>query len=312
MNELVPKGDFLLLVDASAYIHRSFHANARTRRRSDDQETGAIIAFCWSLMKIFRLNRTALGRRPSHAAIIMDSRGKNFRHDLYPLYKQNREAYEAGLESQLPFIPMAAEAFNIPCIMMPGWEADDIIATYATIAPLEGMPVVLASSDKDFGQLVNEKVLIYDPMKDRDGRHGEQLDNSKALVNTDAIKERWGVFPWQMIDLQALMGDTTDNIPGADGIGPVKAARLLNQFGSLEEILAAADWGTDGFKPKEHEAIMAVFDQLPLSKELVTLARNVPVELEVDDLYLKNADVRKLKAFFMDLEAPQLANKTDF
>lgn len=311
-SELVPEGDFLLLVDASAYIHRAYHANNKTFRRSDDQETGAIIAFCWSMMKLFRLNRSAIGRRPSHAAIIMDSRAKNFRHQIYPLYKQNRESYEAGLESQLKFIPMAADAFNIPCIMVDGWEADDIIATYATIAPMEGMPVVIASSDKDFGQLVNEDVLIYDPMKDRDGRHGEQIDNSKALINTDAIKERWRVWPWQMIDLQALMGDTTDNIPGADGIGPVKGANLLKIFDTLEGVMKAADWSTDGFKPKEHQAIMDAFDQLPMSKQLVTLSRTAPVPLEVDDLYLKGADSRKLKQFFLDLEAPQLERRVDF
>lgn len=308
-SELVPEGDFLLLVDASAYIHRLYHASTKTVRRSDNQETGAIIAFCWSMMRLLRNGKSALGRRPSHAAIVMDSRGKNWRHGIYPEYKANRKPYEPELESQLPFIPRIAAAFNVPCIKMNGWEADDIIATYATISPLEGLPVVIASSDKDFSQLVNENVLLYDPLRDKDP---ERYDTSKSLINTDRVKEEWGVFPWQMIDLQALTGDTTDNVPGLHNIGPVKAARLLAVFDTLERIMEAADWGPEGFKPKEYDSIMAGFHNLLLAKELVTLARNVPVEIEPDDLYLKGADSSALKEFFLELEAPQLERRVDF
>ncbi len=309
MNDLVPQGDFLLLMDASAYIHRAYHANAKTIRRSDGHETGAIIPFCWSLLKTFRLGKTALGRRPSHGAIIMDSRGKNFRHDLYPEYKANRESYEPALESQLKFIPMAAEAFNIPCIKMAGWEADDIIATLATVAPLEGLPVVIASSDKDLCQLVNEKVMIYDPMKDRDP---ERNDTSNALINTDKVYEKWGVWPWQMIDMQALVGDAVDNVPGIHGVGPVNAAKLIKHFGSLDALMEAADWGPEGFTPKQYIEILKGLEMLPLARELVTLARNVPVEVEPLKLRLHDARSATLKAFLEDLEAPQLARRVDF
>jgi DNA polymerase-1 len=305
----MPEGDFLLLVDASSYFHRAYHASAKTIRRRDGQHTGAIITFCWSMMKIFRMNRTAMGRRPTHAAIIMDSRGKNFRHEIYPDYKANRNAYEDELEAQLPFIPAIAEAFNIPCIMMPGWEADDVIATYADIAPREGMNVVIASSDKDLMQLVGPKVFMYDAMKDRDP---ERYDTSNAIIDTDAVFEKWGVFPWQMCDMQALMGDAVDNVPGVMGIGPKIAAKLIKQFGSFERVLDAAEWDSEGFTPKMHINIIEAAEAVRVSRQLVELARNVPVEYEIDDLFLKNADIKRLKAFFMDLEAPQLEARVDF
>lgn len=305
----MPDGDFLLLVDASAYIHRAYHASAKTVRRSDHQHTGALITFCWSMMKLLRLNRSAIGRRPTHAAIIGDSRGKNFRHGIYPAYKAQRPPYEDELESQLPFIPAIAEAFNVPYVMMPGWEADDIIATYADIAQREGLNVVIASSDKDLCQLVGPRVFMYDAMKDRDP---ERYDTSNAIVDTDAVYERWGVFPWQMCDLQALMGDSTDNIPGIHKVGPKIAAKLIGQFGGFEQVLDAADWGPEGFTPKLHVSIMEAMDAVRISRQLVELARNVPVELEIDDLYLGGADTKKLKAFFESLDAPQLRDRVDF
>lgn len=312
MNAELPDGDFLLLVDASSYFHRAYHAATKTVRRSDNQETGAIINFSWSLMKIFRLNRTAIGRRPSHAAIILDppSRGQNFRHEIYPLYKAFRDEYEPGLKSQLTFIPEIADAFNIPCIAMDGWEADDIIATYADIAPREGLNVVIASSDKDLMQLVSGKVLMYDAMKDRDP---ERFDNSNTLIGIDQVKDKWGVFPWEMIDLQAIMGDAVDNVPGVPGIGPVKAGRLLREFGSVEAMLEEADWGAERFQnAKEHALIVEHSEAILLSKQLVELARNVPVELDIDDLRLTEADIHSLKEFFMSIEAPQLARRVDF
>lgn len=312
MTEIkIPDGDFLLLVDASSYFHRAYHAAAKTVRRADGQETGAIINFCWSMMKLLRLNRTAIGRRPSHAAIICDTRGKNFRHTIFPGYKANRAEYEDGLESQLHFIPTAADAFNLPCIGLDGYEADDIIATYADLAPREDLNVVIASSDKDLMQMVSESVFMYDAMKDRDFEHG-RYDASNSIIDIDAVRAKWGVWPWEMIDFQALVGDAVDNVPGVYGIGPKKAAALIKKFGTVEAIIEAADWGPEGFNPKEHAAIVDSIEEIAMSKRLVELARNAPLELGVDDLRLHEADVRKLKAFFMDLEAPQLARRVDF
>lgn len=309
----LPEGDFLLLVDASSYIHRAFHAVARTVRRSDNQETGAIISFCWSILKLTRLNKTALGRRPSHVAIVLDSRkGSYLRSGIYPAYKAQRPPYDPALESQLPFLPKIADAFDIPCITVEGWEADDIIATYADLAPREGLNVVIATSDKDLMQLVSGHVFLYDAMKDRDP---ERYDTSKALIDIDAVVEKWGVWPWEMVDFQALVGDAVDNIPGAHGIGPKKAAALIKKFGTLDAILSEADWSDEGFKPKEHQAIVDAMDVLPISRKLVELARNVPCEFEVEDLRLRRPDldsVRKLKAFLMSLEAPQIANRVEF
>lgn len=307
----IPEGDFVLLIDASSYFHRNFHTATKTVRRADGQETGAIIAFCWSLMKLIRLNKTMIGRRPSHAAVIMDSRGKNFRHDLYPRYKAQRSEYEPGLESQLPFIPDVADAFNLPCMKPDGFEADDVIATYADMAEREGLNVVIASSDKDFHQLVSGRVFIYDAMKDKDP---ERFDVSRAIVDINGVFEKWGVWPWEFADLQALMGDKVDNVPGVPGIGPKKGAALLKKFASLEEMISEADFGeVERFaSEKEMRAIAEHADDIRISRQLVELARNVPVPLDVDDLRLKQADIWKLKDFFMSLESPQLARKVDF
>ena len=307
----VPDGDYLLLIDASAYIHRGFHASARTVRRSDNQETGAIINFCWALLKMLRLNRTMIGRLPSHAAIVMDVRGPNFRHEMYPEYKAHREGYDPALESQLPFIPTIADAFGVQCIAIPGFEADDVIATYAELAQQSGLNVVIASSDKDLCQLVSARVIMYDAMKDKDP---ERFDTSASIVDIDAVKDKWGVFPWQFVDLQAIMGDKVDNVPGVPSIGPKKAAVLVNAFGSVEAMLDDADFGeADRFKnEKEMNLIAEHADAVRISKLLVELDRNVPVELSIDDLYIGGTDTRKLKEFFMSIEAPQLERRVDF
>lgn len=304
---VIPDGNFVLLLDASSYFHRAYHAATRTVRRVDGLETGAIISFCWSLMKLTRLNRTAIGRPPTHAAIIMDSSGPNFRHEIYSLYKANRKPYPDGIVQQIPYIPKIAEAFGIPCIKMPGWEADDIIATLADRAEDERMVSVIASSDKDLCQLVSGRTFMYDAMKDKDP---ERFDTAAALINIDAVKEKWGVFPWEMVDLQALMGDSIDNVPGVPKVGPKKGAALLKTFGTVEAMIEEAEWGDESFQnKKEHALILEHKDDIILSKKLVELCRDVPVEMELDDLYLGGGDVRRLRDFFMSMEAPQLASR---
>lgn len=311
MTATIPDGDFLLLIDSSAYLHRFFHVAARTIRRSDSQETGAIISFCWSMMRLVRLGNTIIGRRPSHAAVIMDTRGKNFRHAIFPDYKAQRAPYDPALESQLPFIPLIAEAFNVPCISVAGYEADDVIASYVELAERKNLNVIIASSDKDFSSLVSGRTMIYDPMKDKDA---ERFDVSRALVDINGVYERWGVWPWNFYDLQALMGDTTDNIPGVYGLGPKKGAALIKKFGTIDAMIDDADFGeVDRFANEKQMSLIAdSVANIRLSRQLVELARNVPVPLDIDDLKLKQADIWKLKDFFMSLEAPQLARKVDF
>ena len=312
MTSKIPDGDFLLIVDVSSYVHRAYHAAPRTVRRADGQPTGAIISLCWTFLKLFRLNKTALGRRPSHAVIVMDARGKNFRHEIYPAYKANRPPYDPDLEVQLPFIPRVAEAFSIPCVVPVGYEADDLIATYATRGVAEGLNVVIASADKDFCQLVSDRVFLYDAMKDRDDDRSRGYDTSHAIIDIDAVKAKWGVFPWQFLDCQALMGDVVDGIPGVRGIGPKTAAALIKKFDNLDAMLEEADWGAEQFKPAEYERIIDSLEEIRLSRELAELKRDVPLELEVDDLYLSPIDSRALKAFLESLEAPQMARRCDF
>ncbi|MDA5220984.1 DNA polymerase I, partial [Escherichia coli] len=146
----------------------------------------------------------------------LDHRGKNFRHSIYPDYKANRPPYEVALEDQLPLLPVVASAFGIPCIVTQGFEADDLIATLAAMCEDAGLGVVIASSDKDLCQLVTDNVIMYDAMHDKDP---ERFDVSGALIDVDKVKEKWGVWPEQMIDLQALTGDTVDNVPGVPKIG---------------------------------------------------------------------------------------------
>jgi len=307
----IPDGDFLLIVDASAYFHRAFHTATRTLRRGDHQETGAIISFCWSLMKLYRLNKTLLGRRPSHSVIVMDVRSKNWRHEIYVDYKAQRPEYDPALDSQLPFIPAIAQAFNVPCVQIEGWEADDVVATYAHMAEKAGLNVIIASSDKDFCQLVSPRVMMYDAMKDKDP---ERFDNTMAIIGIDQVKEKWGVFPWNFLDLQAIMGDNIDNIPGVPSLGPKKAAALLKEFGTIEDMIDAADFGeVERFKnEKEMRLILDNIEELRISKRLAELSREVPVPFTLDQLRLRDAHPRVLKEFFMSIEAPQLERRVDF
>lgn len=306
----LPDGEFLLLIDASSFIHRSYHVAKKVTLQSDGSEIGAIIGFCWTMMKLFRLNKTALKRRPSHGAIVLDTRGRNFRHDLYPLYKANRQAYEAGLEAQLPRLPGVAAAFNIPCIAVPGFEADDILATYASKARERGLMTVVASSDKDLMQLIDEDTLMYDAMADRDA---DRFDNLVAVIGVDEVFKKWGVWPEQMVDFQSLVGDAVDNIPGCPKIGAVKAAQLLGRFGDVGTMFSEGDWGGDTFpNQKDYQRIMENREEIMLSRDLARLRTDVEVPLSIDELKLKGARSYDLKDFFRSIEAPQLVNRVDF
>jgi len=222
------KGDHLFLVDGSGYIFRAYHALPPLNRKSDGLPTSAVLGFSNMVWKLIQDSRnTDVGIAPTHFAVIFDYSAKTFRHDFYAEYKANRQAPPADLIPQFGLIREATRAFDLPCIEMEGFEADDLIATYARLACEVGADTTIVSSDKDLMQLVGPTVLMYDPMKDR-------------RIGVAEVVEKWGVPPEKMIDLQALTGDSVDNVPGVPGIGPKTAAQLLEQFGDLDTLLARA------------------------------------------------------------------------
>ena len=220
------KGDHLFLVDGSAYIFRAYHALPPLTRKSDGLPIGAVSGFCNMLWKLMQEARdTAAGVVPTHFAVIFDHSSTTFRNDIYPQYKANRSEPPDDLRPQFALIRQATRAFDVPCIETEGFEADDIIATYARLATAAGADTTIVSSDKDLMQLIDDNVGMYDTMKD-------------VRVDANAVFAKFGVEPEQMIDMQALAGDSTDNIPGVPGIGPKTAAQLLDEYGDLETLLA--------------------------------------------------------------------------
>ena len=200
------KGDHLFLVDGSAYVFRAYHALPPLKRKTDGLPIGAVAGFCNMIWKLLQDARHArLGVVPTHFAVIFDHASKNFRNDIYPEYKANREAPPEDLRPQFSLIRQATCAFNLPCIEKENYEADDLIATYARLATEAGAKVTIISSDKDLMQLISPSIMMYDQMKN-------------YHVGVDQVVEKFGVPPSKMVDLQALAGDPTDNIPGVPGL----------------------------------------------------------------------------------------------
>lgn len=288
------KGDHLFLVDGSGYIFRAYHALPPLNRKSDGLPTGAVLGFCnmvWKLMRDAR--NTDVGVTPTHFAVIFDYSSKTFRSDLYPEYKANRSAPPEDLVPQFGLIRHATRAFGLPCIEMEGYEADDLIATYARLACEAGGDTTIVSSDKDLMQLVGPTVAMYDPMKDRE-------------IKVPEVIEKWGVPPEKMIDLQALTGDSIDNVPGVPGIGPKTAAQLLEQFGDLDTLLARA---SEIKQEKRREAIIANADKALISRDLVRLKNDVPVTEGLEDFVLQPPDGPKLIAFLKTMEFSTLTRR---
>ncbi|TGS19353.1 DNA polymerase I [Mesorhizobium sp. M2E.F.Ca.ET.209.01.1.1] len=288
------KGDHLFLVDGSGYIFRAYHALPPLNRKSDGLPTSAVLGFCnmvWKLMQDAR--NTNVGIVPTHFAVIFDYSSKTFRSDLYPEYKANRSAPPEDLIPQFGLIRQATVAFNLACIEMEGFEADDIIATYCRLACEVGADTTIISSDKDLMQLVGPTVGMYDPMKDRQ-------------IGIPEVIEKWGVPPEKMIDLQALTGDSVDNVPGVPGIGPKTAAQLLEQFGDLDGLLARA---SEIKQDKRRETIIANADKARISRELVTLKNDVPLKEGLDDLVLHAPDGPKLIGFLKTMEFTTLTRR---
>jgi DNA polymerase-1 len=281
------KGDHLFLVDGSGYIFRAYHALPPLNRKSDGLPVGAVLGFCNMLWKLMQDSRnTAVRTTPTHFAVIFDYSSKTFRNELYGEYKANRSAPPDDLIPQFGLIREATRAFDLPCIEMEGFEADDIIATYARLACEVGADTTIISSDKDLMQLVGETVSMYDPMKDRE-------------IRVPEVVEKWGVPPEKMIDLQALTGDSIDNVPGVPGIGPKTAAQLLAEFGDLDTLLARA---SEIKQQKRRETLIEHAENARISRELVRLKNDVTLEVPLDGLALQPPNGPKLISFLKAME----------
>lgn len=288
------KGDHLFLVDGSAYIFRAYHALPPLTRKSDGLPMGAVSGYCNMLWKLLQEARdTSVGVVPTHFAVIFDYSSTTFRNEIYPEYKANRDAPPEDLRPQFGLIRQATEAFNVPCIEKQGYEADDLIATYAREAAEIGADVTIISSDKDLMQLINDNVIMYDTMKDR-------------RIGNNEVVEKFGVGPEKMIDLQSLAGDSTDNVPGVPGIGPKIAAQLLEEYNTLEELLERAG---EIKQNKRRENLIEFADQARISKRLVTLDQNTPLDAPLDDFFLEPVNGPKLISYLKGMELTSLTRR---
>ncbi len=268
------QAEHVVLIDGSGFIFRAFHA-LPPMTRSDGTPVNAVYGFANMLMKL--LDEIDAER----IAVVFDYSGKTFRNDIYPEYKANRPPAPEELVPQFPLIREATRAFNLPCIEKEGFEADDIIATYARQAREAGARVTIVSSDKDMMQLVGESVTMYDGLKDR-------------RIGIEEVVEKFGVRPERVIDVQALAGDSSDNVPGAPGIGVKTAAELINRFGDLDAVL---DRAAEITQPKRRETLLANVEQARLSRRLVTLVDDVALTEGIEDLHADPPDVAVLTGF---------------
>lgn len=291
MKNLGP-GDLLYLIDGSGYIFRAFYALPPLTRKSDGMPVGAVSGFCNMLYKfLYETKKTEI--KPTHIAVIFDSARKNFRNEIYPDYKANRSETPEELIPQFDFIRQAVQAFSLPSIEMENYEADDLIATYTKEAVSQGAKVKIISSDKDLMQLVNEKVGMFDSMKDRE-------------IGVNEVKEKFGVTPDKVIDVQSLAGDSSDNIPGVPGIGVKTAAELINEFGSLSNLLEKAETIK---QTKRRQTILENKDKALLSKKLVSLKLDVPVKSKLNEFEVKKIDKKKLINFLRNMEFSKLLQR---
>ncbi len=275
----------LYLVDGSGYIFRAYHRLPPLTNPAG-VPVGAVYGYTAMLWKLADGLDKAVG--PTHLAVILDHSGKSFRNDMYPLYKAHRPPAPEDLVPQFPLIRDATRAFSLPCIELPGFEADDLIATYATVAHAQGWDVTIVSSDKDLMQLITPDPKPGAP-------HIDMLDTMKNIrLGRDAVVEKFGVGPEKLGDVLALMGDSSDNIPGVFGVGPKTAAKLIQEYGSLEAVLAAAP----GMKPsKLQERLIEHADMARLSRRLVELKRDCPLPDPLDALKLDGIPAEPLRAF---------------
>ncbi|MGY9037592.1 MAG: DNA polymerase I [Rhodobacterales bacterium] len=291
MSGTFGKGHHLHLIDGSAFIFRAYHALPPLTRKSDGLPIGAVAGFCNMLQRYVEGNTGP--DAPTHVAVIFDKGSHTFRNDMYDKYKANREAMPEDLRPQIPLTRTATEAFNIACKEKQGYEADDIIATLAVQARAAGGRCTIISSDKDLMQLVGGGVEMLDAMKNKS-------------IDRDGVFEKFGVFPDRVVDVQALAGDSVDNVPGAPGIGIKTAALLINEYGDLDTLLERAG---EIKQPKRRQTLIDHADQIRLSRALVQLDENTPLDFTLDDLEVRDPDADQLLGFLAEMEFRTLSKR---
>jgi DNA polymerase-1 len=295
----VKPGDHVFLIDGSGYVYRAYHALPPLTRKSDGLPVGAVAGFCNMLWKL--LQDASAGVKPTHLAVVFDKSEHTFRNELYKEYKAHRPEAPDDLKPQFGLIRKAVKAFNVASIEQSGFEADDLIATYARLGAAAGADVTIISSDKDLMQLVTPTVTMFDTMKDK-------------RIGIPEVVEKFGVPPEKVIEVQALIGDSVDNVPGVPGIGVKTAAQLIAEYGDLESLLART---AEIKQPKRREALETNADNARLSKTLVTLDTNVKLDVPIEGLAVQEGDGPRLVAFCKIMEFMSLgrrvaeATKTD-
>ena len=285
------KGHHLHLIDGSAFIFRAYHALPPLTRKSDGIPIGAVAGFCNMLHRYVEGNTGP--DAPTHVAVIFDKGSHTFRNDMYDQYKANREAMPEDLRPQIPLTRTATAAFNIACKELEGYEADDIIATLAVQARAAGGRCTIISSDKDLMQLVGDGVEMLDAMKNK-------------TIDRDGVFEKFGVYPERVVDVQALAGDSVDNVPGAPGIGIKTAALLINEYGDLDALLERAG---EIKQPKRRQTLIDHAEQIRLSRSLVLLDENTPIDFTIDDLEVHDPDPEQLLGFLSEMEFRTLSKR---
>ncbi len=287
----IKKSHHFYLIDGSGYIFRAYYALPPLTRKSDGLPVGAVSGFCNMLFKLIEDSNSKDNlQKPTHFAVIFDSARKNFRNEIYSDYKGNRADAPEDLVPQFEYIRKSVRAFNLPCIELINYEADDLIATYTEQILSKGAKVTIVSSDKDLMQLYKKNVRIYDPMKNK-------------FISDKDILDKFGVNASKVIDVQSLAGDSSDNVPGVPGIGVKTAAELINHYGNLEKLLDSAK---EIKQNKRRETIIANKEKALISKKLVTLEKKVPVKNKIEEFIFKAVDKEKLYKFLREMEFNRL------
>ncbi len=290
MNK-IKKTDHFYLIDGSGYIFRAYYALPPLTRKSDGLPTGAVSGFCSMLFKLLEDSKSKENlQKPTHFAVIFDSARKTFRNEIYTEYKANRSEAPDDLAPQFEYIRKSVVAFNLPSVDLLNYEADDLIATYAEQILAKGAKVTIVSSDKDLMQLYKKNVRLFDPMKNK-------------FITPEDIINKFGVEPKKIIDVQSLAGDSSDNVPGVPGIGVKTAAELINKYGTLEKLL---DNTNEIKQNKRRETLIKNKDKAIISKKLVTLKKDTPIKISIEEFQLKEVDKNKLYEFLREMEFNRL------
>src|SRR3954471_497439 len=292
MASSLKPGDHLHLIDGSGYIFRAYHALPPLTRKTDGLPVGAGSGFCNMLWKLL-VDMKASAEAPTHLAVIFDHSEQTFRNKLYDQYKAHRPPPPEDLIPQFPLVREATRAFGVPCLELPGYEADDLIAAYACKVRDMGGEVVIVSSDKDLMQLVGDRVSMLDTMK-----------TPNLVIKAEQVFDKFGVTPDKVVDVQSLCGDSVDNVPGAPGIGIKTASALINEYGDLDTLLARA---SEVKQDKRRQTLIDFADQVRLSRELVTLTCDAPLPCPLDDLKVEESDGQVLADFLAKMEFNSLA-----